>query len=69
VEAMLGGPGMSAILKKGINSFVVEDQLRDALETKLQKMLLVDPSTFDQAGAFNKMTDLLKALPVSSTYD
>jgi hypothetical protein len=30
---------------------------------------LDDPSSFNQTGAFNKMTDLLKALPVSSTFD
>jgi hypothetical protein len=35
VEKILDGPGITEILKKGINTFVVEDGLRDALELKL----------------------------------
>jgi hypothetical protein len=69
VEAMLEGAGFSEMLKKGINSYTVENGLRDALENKLQETLMADPSSYDQTMALNKMTDLLKALPVTSTFN
>ena len=65
---MLDSPATQEIFAKGINTFVVENGLRDAFETKLQKTILGEESTYNSEGAFNLMTDLLKKLALTSTF-